>query len=392
MQNAFQKVLSTYNTKEYNGDPMSLMHHLSTQDPADVEALLSAVAGSKTSDDRLSTFNYKKVPVRKNSSWVMQLSPMGFQGKDPQDYRDEYFPGSTPVFSVFIYDDREQFLVQEMVPPGMPSSDFLLKALKQAIASPLPPNRPCAPSLLVIAYKLSPHVDALRPFLDSLPAPFSWRLETPEEAEGVGSGVHNLNVKGIAKATKRAEEEKRLGNEAIGRKDRASAVKHYSEAYEFLADAIAQNPVDGEKRDIKRAMAICLANRAAAWLMEGEGQDAKTALTDAERATTFDENYGKAYYRQAKAHQLLDARESSINVLTAALKRASLASDKGLNDALVDAYGGFPQSPDELRVLCRRLFVDKDGDLRARDIKEFVRRADAHVKKTLGPEFSATTV
>ena len=107
--------------------------------------------------------------------------------------------------------------------------------------------------------------------------------------------MHELNVKGIVKATRRAEEEKQLGNDAIGRKDRTAAVKHYSEAYQFLADAIAQNAIDEEKRDIKRKMAICLSNRAAAWLLDGQGQDAKKALQDAEKAATIDEDYGKAY-------------------------------------------------------------------------------------------------
>ncbi|KAH9831777.1 uncharacterized protein C8Q71DRAFT_780277 [Rhodofomes roseus] len=394
MRNAFQKVMSTFNTKEYNGDISNLMHHLSMQDPADVEALFSAATGSKPSEDQLSDFDYKSVPVRRDSFWVMQLTPMGFQGEDTKDYRDEYFPGSKPVFSVIIYDDRTSYLAQEMAPPGMPSSDFLINVLKKAIAAPLPPNSPCAPNLLLIAQKLSAHVGALRPFLDSLPAPFGWRLETAEEIEQVASGVHDLNVKGVAKATRRAEEEKRLGNEAVGRKDRTAAVKHYSEAFEFYADAFSQKPTAtaDEEHGIKRSMAICLANRAAAWLMEGEGRDAKKALADAERAAAFDEDYGKAYYRQAKAHQLLDAREKSIDVLTSALKRPSLASDKGLVDTLVDAYGGFPDSADELRTLCHRLFIDDDGDLRARDIREFVRRADVHVKKILGPEFSVTAV
>ena len=148
-------MLSSFNTKDYNGDMTSLMHHLSMQDPADVEALLSAVSGSKDpagTEDKIANFDFTKAPVRKNSFWVIQLSAMGFQGIDEKDYRDEYFPGSTPVFSIIICtyhhcavptsskcdcreakshqptdDDREQFLVQEMAPPGMPSSDFLLR-------------------------------------------------------------------------------------------------------------------------------------------------------------------------------------------------------------------------------------------------------------------------
>lgn len=114
------------------------------------------------------------------------------------------------------------------------------------------------------------------------------------EAENVASGVHELNVKGIAQAIRRADEEKQLGNAAVGHKDRATAVRHYSEAYEYLRDAAAQNPTDAEKRELQKRMAIVLANRAAAWLLEGSGQYAKQALQDAELAVTFDEDYGKA--------------------------------------------------------------------------------------------------
>lgn len=43
-------------------------------------------------------------------------------------------------------------------------------------------------------------------------------------------------------------------------------------------------------------------------------------------------------------------------------------------------------------MLFHRLFVDKEGDLRARDIKEFKRRADTHAQKVLGAGFTATSV
>lgn len=115
-----------------------------------------------------------------------------------------------------------------------------------------------------------------------------------EEAENVASGVHELNVKGVAKAIKRADEEKQLGNAAVGRKDRGAAVKHYSEAFEFLRDAVAQNPTGAEKRDLRNRMAVIFANRAAAWLLQGEGEDSKKALQDAEQAASLDEDYGKA--------------------------------------------------------------------------------------------------
>ena len=81
------------------------MHHLSMQDPTDLEALFSAVSGAKSSagtEEKIAEFDFAKAPVRKNSFWVMQLMGMGFQDKVGGDYRDEYFSGSTPVFSIII--------------------------------------------------------------------------------------------------------------------------------------------------------------------------------------------------------------------------------------------------------------------------------------------------
>ncbi len=91
-----------------------------------------------------------------------------------------------------------------------------------------------------------------------------------------------------------AESEKALGNKAIASKNRSNAVKHYTEAIECLLDARSQNPTDVEQKKIISLLSICLANRAAAWLMDGQGQDPKKALEDATQASVFDENYGKA--------------------------------------------------------------------------------------------------
>ncbi|TFY57947.1 hypothetical protein EVJ58_g6717 [Rhodofomes roseus] len=283
-------------------------------------------------------------------------------------------------------------LLQEQCPEdGEPPSDLLLKYLKRAIASPLLPKTPSLPNVLWFHRDLSRHIDAFCPFLETLPAPFSWRVQPPDEG-GDTSAYGGVDMSSIARSIRRAEEEKRLGNAAFGRKNCTTAIKHYSKAHDLLTDAGSRDPTDEEKPDLNRSLAICLANRAAVWVMEGPHHNPEAALQDAKQATEFYPDYGKAYYRQAKAYSLKGARDKSINVLVRALKRPKLASDEGLIEALADAYGGIPESPDELRLFCHRLFIDRNGDRRARNVPGFVRKVDAHVQKILGPDFSATAV
>ncbi|KAH9915214.1 uncharacterized protein B0H18DRAFT_1042181 [Fomitopsis serialis] len=388
---AMEKVISSY--KGDRLDPSAFWDHMMEQDPEDLRPVASALHDMKPSDGQLAAFDYTEAPMRKNSHWVMQLVPMAYQGKDAKDRRSEPFPGSTPIFDISINDDRFSFILRETIPPGRAvSSDLLLRYLKRAIAFPVPPKTPSIPHELWIGRDLSPHIDALLPFLDSLPSPFTWRLQPLDQVHGDVPVDPNVVESSIAKAIQRADEEKRLGNAAFGRKEKIAALDHYTKAHGLLADAAFRTLEREEKRQLTRSLAVCHANRAAAWLIEGTSQDAQNALRDAKQALDFDCDYGKAYYRQAKAYLLMDAREKSINVLTKALKRPKLSSDQGLVEGLVEAYGGFPETPDELRSFCHRVFIDKYGDRRARGVEGFVRRADAHVKKVLGPNFSATTV
>ncbi|KAI0357870.1 hypothetical protein OH77DRAFT_1422004 [Trametes cingulata] len=383
----FQQVLSGYKPRGSTSSLDDIMRHLATQDPSTVEALMNAVSNADASREvDIATFDYTSVPVKKDSFWVVQMLHTGFQDRNGR-FEDEYFPGSEPAFQIIIYDDRNSYRAGVLNPePGLPSSDFILRSIKKAIATPVPPLRPALPSLLLIARKLSVHVDALRPFLDSLPKPFTWRLETAEEEDEVASGIHAMNLEGIAKGLRNAESEKALGNQAIARKDRAGAVNHYTEAIESLRDAWGQSPTDEETKKIKTMLAVCFSNRAASWLLPGDGQDARKALKDADDAIWHDAEYGKAYYRKAKAHQLLEEPSQAIDTLCEALGKQSLSSEKGLVDTLVELYGGFPTEAEELRKFCLDKFKDESGDKRARHITEFRRRAEEHIKRVFGPE------
>lgn len=155
--------------------------------------------------------------------------------------------------------------------------------------------KPCLPSALLISLKLRAHIPNLKPFLDSLPAPFTWRLETNEESDIVNEGVHELNERGVKSSLRLATEQKLAGNAYFSRKDREGALRAYRETIDHLWDALAQNPDEHDKQTIKKNLAVCYANRAAALLIDGPGIDAKAALKDGELAEHWDPSYAKGW-------------------------------------------------------------------------------------------------
>lgn len=162
------------------------------------------------------------------------------------------------------------------------------------MANPIIPLKPCLPWFLLISIKFIAHEEALKPFLDSLPAPFHWRYETRQEAEGVHDGVHELNKQGVKISMTLAEKSKAMGNQAFAKKDRKAALKAYSDALRYVVDVLAQNPDIQEEEKAIRLRAMCFANRAAAHLIPGEGMDAKKTLEDGEDAEKVDPSYAKA--------------------------------------------------------------------------------------------------
>ncbi|PIL29300.1 transporter [Ganoderma sinense ZZ0214-1] len=373
----------------FKGSDLSdMMRHVSGQDPAMLEAVINAVSDAKEKNQvDLSTFDYASLRIKRDSFWVVQLTQMGFGDPLTGRVADNQFPGSQPVFQIIIYDDRNSYRVLEQADkPGLPPSSFVLQAIQKAMANPIPPLRPQLPEFLLVARKLQQHLPVLKPFLDSFPAPFTWRIETREEEEEVANGVHEMNIAGVKNGIRDAEQEKERGNRAFVNKDRKKAIEHYNKAIDCLLDAESQKPTDAELVKIKAVEAVCFSNRAASWLLPGEGQDAQKALADADRAIEEDCEYAKAYYRKAKALLTLSRTDDAIDALTSALMKPNFAFEKGLNDALVEAYGGFPDTADALRTFCLEKFKNEDGDKRARHVAEFRRRAEAQLKTILGPD------
>ena len=154
---------------------------------------------------------------------------------------------------------------------------------------------PCLPNLLVLSNRLKDHEAALRPFLDSLPAPFEWRMiprHLEEEAADFQylKGQHDYSL-----YMRFAAEKKEEGNKAFAAKQGTEAVAAYEEAVRLLDKArIAIVEIDDEsKKKLKNLHAICFANCSAARLLSGESRDPVQALACAKKAVVADEYYAK---------------------------------------------------------------------------------------------------
>jgi hypothetical protein len=179
----------------------------------------------------------------------------------------------------------------------MESLRFHCRALYQAITAPISPLKPGLPNIFMISLRYKAHEEALKKYLDILPRPFTWRFETEEESRNVAAGLSDLNEQGIAIYRSRSETFKRLGNDAFKKKDRKAAVAAYTQAIDELEEALglAQLELDDEaKADAKKALAVCYANRAAAWTIDGPGSDAGKAVEDGYASERMNKTYLKS--------------------------------------------------------------------------------------------------
>jgi hypothetical protein len=146
----------------------------------------------------------------------------------------------------------------------------------------------------MVSRKFLPVIDDIRPFFDSLPAPFHWRVETAEEADKVDEGVYALKERGFKTFLELATKQKSEGNRVFVKKDRTAALKAYGDAIDSYWDALSQNPADNDTAHVKQQLAMSYANRAATHLLEGAGMDAKSALNDSKAAEATNPDYAKA--------------------------------------------------------------------------------------------------
>ena len=91
-----------------------------------------------------------------------------------------------------------------------------------------------------------------------------------------------------------AEVAKTEGNRAFNAKDFKRAIAEYSKAI-YRAEDVADSDRGEEEAEqaARRLLAVCYANRAAAYLLPGDESDVKKALEDSKQAETYNPDYAK---------------------------------------------------------------------------------------------------
>ncbi|KAG6909441.1 hypothetical protein DXG01_000426 [Tephrocybe rancida] len=334
------------------GDIMKYM----SEHPDDMETLMASTSTlglSDGADEDLSGYDYASLArtIRHESFWVLQLEHLGSvdsAGRPIPDEKAHLMKGARHTFMVYCYDDREQFRVTQEC-EGLPTADVVLQVLRRAIVKPLSPIKPELPWRLMLSIKFTQHVPHLKPFLDSLPKPFHWRLETAEEQNKVKEGIFELNEDGVRKALVAADKFKAAGNAAFTRKDRAGALKAYTSAINALIDVLSMNPGTEDEVRVKTQLAMCHGNRAATHLASGDDMDLKKAVEDGKSAEHWDAKYAKAYIRQATAYQQAGDLESAKDAIARGLLLPELENEKALVDRLIELYTdgkGFSEDED----------------------------------------------
>ncbi|KAI0088802.1 hypothetical protein BDY19DRAFT_946046 [Irpex rosettiformis] len=264
--------------------------------------------------------------------WVIALERCGFvdaQGEIVLDEDASKIPGAQPSFFLNCNHKNLARITEEV--HGLPNSQKVLRFIKRAMATPVLGIRAGIPRFLQITAKLSQHREALAGFLDTLPAPFEWAIETPQLASLIGDIVDQQIQSEYTKSMDAAEAAKVRGNHAFNVKDSKTAIEEYTKAIygaQWQAATLMAG-VEGQKA-AQRFLAVCYANRAAALLLPGDKLDAAQALKDSQCAESYDEDYAKSYYRQAKAHEALGEVAQAQETLRRALGRPALATDRAL--------------------------------------------------------------
>ncbi|KAI0698108.1 hypothetical protein BC835DRAFT_1269482 [Cytidiella melzeri] len=291
---------------------------------------------AETHDSDLTDFDFNSlastIPANiESGAWYITLEHYAYCNAAGEPIRADVastIPGAQPMF--FLNCEHSGVIRLMEAVTGLPNSLTVLRFIKRSMVTPVPGLHPGIPRHLRITMSLTQHRPSLQPFLDSLPAPFTWDIETQEVAQMTRDAIDNqLHTKHLLFLAV-AEAAKAEGNRAFNRKDRQTALKQYKEAIDRAWDAASLRPGTEDTAAAHRLMAVCYANRAATHLLPGEDADPSKALADSQIAEKYDPDYAKGYYRQAKAHEALGEVLQAQESLRRALSRPALSGDKTL--------------------------------------------------------------
>ncbi|KAJ7572306.1 hypothetical protein C8J56DRAFT_1076704 [Mycena floridula] len=213
----------------------------------------------------------------------MKLNPKGVTP-------EEYF-SLKPGFTLYALD-----------PDRPPSAGSVLKFIKTAICLPFFAQIPDELlSILYLSHKCRPYIQDLRPCLESLPKPSTWKLDThPYVDKQMGF----------------AQKAKNSANVSFSFKRRNDAIMAYTDAITAL--------------DMLR-------DRVATHLLPDKDCSPEKALKDAKKAQKVDTAYARSYIRQARAYELLSKPEQAQDAVILALRLSNLttAPEDGLVEVLV---------------------------------------------------------
>ncbi|KAF5353197.1 hypothetical protein D9756_007781 [Leucocoprinus leucothites] len=256
---------------------------------------------------------------------------------------------------------------------SLPSPEELLHFIRRCIAKPLPGFEPSIPSILIIQRDFLPHSSLIKPFLDSLPSSFSWAIESEAASSATSSHHNTLSLFAWEIPLDFARQSKAKGNELYNKGERKAAIIAYSDAIDRLMNGFRSDPSKEKNREAEKLLAVCLANRSAAYLMqvtkrEGEEEvdwdsDLHEAWKDGQVAIRVDPTYAKGYLRVSTAHHRLGHLKKAQETLASGLRRRELQDDASLVDRLIylQTEGkGLPDDEEELLAWQELMLVEDE--------------------------------
>ncbi|XP_006464176.1 hypothetical protein AGABI2DRAFT_226231 [Agaricus bisporus var. bisporus H97] len=311
-----------------------------------------------------STMNFSTLPIRGNVTWWLKLTRLTDGGtlRTPARF----------MLECMTYGDRIDATRYVDKYRLNPNSDEVLNFVRWCMAKPLPGQEPCLPTVLIIQHNLRKHAPILGPFLNTLPRPFSWAFESEDLLQLTSSrSLFSYDI-----SMGRAEECKDEGNKLFNKRDRHGAILAYTTAIDILMNAFRSDPNQKKNRDAEKLLAVCSANRAAAYLLPdssqtGDMEDLHEAWKDGEVAICTYPSYAKGYVRISTAHQRLGNTQKAKEAIARGLRRTDLRDDAGLVDRLIELQtDGKGLSEDEEEFLAWKELILVEDDESAKMMKD----------------------
>ncbi|KAH9478663.1 hypothetical protein JR316_0009121 [Psilocybe cubensis] len=355
----------------------------------------------------LSEVNYASLPIEHETVWIINMQFGGMKTATGELLRDDH-PAHVKERAYQSFDLHAWNCRGEGSRPDLyrymqnydrtpPNSKQVEEFIKLAMAHPHPIFKPALPHLLILSANLSHHKQALKPFLDSLPAPFKWK-DTPAEIEDtIRDMVYENGKELFNQYVASAKENKASGNSAYAAKNREAAVAFFEDAIKYLDRAFRRYTPATEaiKQDAMKLKVVCHANCSAARLMGGNTsqENAEKAVDDAEDAILLDTFYVKGYMRLARAYQALGQRSDAEEAVARALRLKEMENDEGLVDLLISIQTcgkGLPAPGTELAKEWVSVTFSDDSE-RAERMKSvnglWRKRCEAHMKEIQGSSY-----